>query len=69
MSIIRHEIRQISDGIAVSRSSPAVVHGNVTYFAGVTPDPMSAISESRLLKCCDTSMSFSTSRDPTIHSC
>jgi len=41
MSIIRHEIRQISDE---NRGQPiisqAVVHGNVAYFAGVTPDPI-----------------------------
>ena len=41
MSIIRHEIRQISDE---NRGQPilsqAVVHGNVAYFAGVTPDPV-----------------------------
>ena len=40
MSIIRHEIRQISDE---NRGQPiisqAVVHGNVAYFAGITPDP------------------------------
>ena len=39
MSIIRHEVRQISDG---NRGQPiisqVVVHGNVAYFAGVTPD-------------------------------
>src|SRR6266446_4598959 len=41
MSIIRHEIRQISDE---NRGQPiisqAVVHGNVAYFAGVTPNPI-----------------------------
>ena len=41
MSIVRHEIRQISDD---NRGQPiisqAVVHGNVAYFAGVTPDPI-----------------------------
>jgi enamine deaminase RidA (YjgF/YER057c/UK114 family) len=41
MSIIRHEIRQISDE---NRGQPiisqAVVHGNVAYFAGITPDPI-----------------------------
>jgi enamine deaminase RidA (YjgF/YER057c/UK114 family) len=41
MSIIRHEIRKISDE---NRGQPiisqAVVHGNVAYFAGVTPDPI-----------------------------
>ena len=41
MSIVRHEIRQISDA---NRGQPiislAVVHGNVAYFAGVTPDPI-----------------------------
>lgn len=41
MSITRHEIRQISEG---NRGQPiicqAVVHGNVAYFAGVTPDPV-----------------------------
>jgi len=41
MSIIRHEIRQISKG---NRGQPiishAVVHRNVAYFAGVTPDPI-----------------------------
>ena len=39
MSITRHEIRQISDE---NRGEPiisqAVVHGNVAYFAGVTPN-------------------------------
>src|SRR3974377_128089 len=39
MSIIRHEIRQISDE---NRGQPvinqAVVHGNVAYFAGITPN-------------------------------
>jgi hypothetical protein len=41
MSIMRHEIRQISDE---NRGQPiisqAVVHGNVAYFAGITPDPI-----------------------------
>ena len=41
MSIIRHEIRHISDE---NRGQPiisqAVVHGNVAYFAGITPDPV-----------------------------
>ena len=41
MSITRHEIRKISDE---SRGQPiisqAVVHGNVAYFAGVTPHPI-----------------------------
>src|SRR5215813_8190763 len=41
MSIIRHEIRQISDD---NRDQPiisqAVVHGNVAYFAGITPNPI-----------------------------
>ena len=41
MSITRHEIRQISDE---NRGEPiisqAVVHGNVAYFAGVTPNPI-----------------------------
>ena len=68
MSIIRDEIRKISDE---NRGQPiisqAVVHGNVAYFAGITPDPIVAISK-RLLKCCDASMSFSTSRKPTNHS-
>ena len=41
MSIIRHEIRQISDE---NRGQPiisqAVIHGNVAYFAGITPNPI-----------------------------
>ena len=41
MSIIRHEIRQITDK---NRDQPiisqAVVHGNVAYFAGITPNPI-----------------------------
>ena len=41
MSITRHEIRQISDE---NRGQPiisqAVVHGNVAYFAGITPNPV-----------------------------
>jgi hypothetical protein len=41
MSIMRHEIRQISDE---NRGQPiisqAVVHGNVAYFAGITPNPI-----------------------------
>ena len=41
MSIIRHEIRQISEE---NRGQPiisqAVVHGNVAYFAGITPNPI-----------------------------
>ena len=41
MSIIRHEIRKISDE---NRSQPiisqAVVHGDVVYFAGITPNPI-----------------------------
>src|SRR5207249_5688679 len=41
MSIIRHEIRKISDE---NRGQPiisqAVVHGNVGYFAGITPNPI-----------------------------
>jgi len=53
MSIIRHEIRQISDE---NRGQPiicqAVVHGNVAYLAGITPTRLSAISKPRLLKCC-----------------
>jgi hypothetical protein len=69
MSIIRHEIRRISDE---NRGQPiisqAVVHGDVAYFAGITPTRLSAISKRRLLKCCDASMSFSTSREPTNHS-
>src|SRR5690349_8849516 len=39
MSIIRHEIRQISEE---NRGQPiisqAVVHGNIAYFAGITPN-------------------------------
>jgi enamine deaminase RidA (YjgF/YER057c/UK114 family) len=41
MSIIRHEIRKISDE---NRGQPiisqAVVHGDVAYFAGITPNPI-----------------------------
>jgi hypothetical protein len=41
MSIIRHEIRQISEE---NRGQPiisqAVIHGNVAYFAGITPNPI-----------------------------
>ena len=41
MSIIRHEIRQILDE---NRGQPiisqAVVHGNVAYFADITPNPI-----------------------------
>jgi enamine deaminase RidA (YjgF/YER057c/UK114 family) len=41
MSIVRHEIRKISDD---NRGQPiisqAVVHGNVAYFAGITPNPI-----------------------------
>ena len=41
MSIVRHEIRQIS---GENRGEPiisqAVVHGNVAYFAGVSPNPI-----------------------------
>ena len=41
MSVTRHEIRQITDE---NRGHPiisqAVVHGNVAYFAGITPDPI-----------------------------
>ena len=41
MSITRHEIREISDE---NRGQPiisqAVVHGNVAYFAGITPNPI-----------------------------
>ena len=41
MSIMRHEIRKISDE---NRGQPiisqAVVHGNVAYFAGITPNPI-----------------------------
>jgi Endoribonuclease L-PSP len=41
MSIRRHEIRQISDE---NRGQPivsqAVVHGNIAYFAGITPNPI-----------------------------
>ena len=40
MSITRHEIRKISDE---NRGQPiisqAVIHGNVAYFAGITPNP------------------------------
>ena len=41
MSIIRHEIRQITNE---NRGQPiisqAVVHGDVAYFAGITPNPI-----------------------------
>lgn len=41
MSIVHHEIRQIT---AENRGQPiisqAVVHGNVAYFAGITPNPI-----------------------------
>src|SRR5947209_20193440 len=41
VSIIRHEIRQISDE---NRGQPiisqAVVHGNVAYVSGITPNPI-----------------------------
>jgi len=41
MSIIRHEIRRITDE---NRGQPiisqAVVHGNIAYFAGITPNPI-----------------------------
>jgi enamine deaminase RidA (YjgF/YER057c/UK114 family) len=41
MSIIRHEIRQISDeNHGQPIISQAVVHGNVAYFAGITPNPI-----------------------------
>jgi hypothetical protein len=68
MSIIRHETRQISDE---NRGQPiisqAVVHGNVAYLAASPPTRLSAISKPGLLKCCDASMSFSNSREPTNH--
>jgi hypothetical protein len=41
MSVLRHEIRQISEE---NRGQPiisqAVIHGNVAYFAGITPNPI-----------------------------
>ena len=41
MSITRHEIRQITDD---NRGQPiisqAVVHGNVAYLAGISPEPI-----------------------------
>jgi enamine deaminase RidA (YjgF/YER057c/UK114 family) len=41
ISIIRHEIKQMSDE---NRGQPiisqTVVHGNVAYFAGITPNPI-----------------------------
>jgi enamine deaminase RidA (YjgF/YER057c/UK114 family) len=41
MSIVRHEIRQMSDE---NRGEPiisqAVVHSNVAYLAGITPNPI-----------------------------
>ena len=41
MSIIRHEIRQIShENRGQPIISQAVVHGNVAYFAGITPSPI-----------------------------
>ena len=41
MSIIRHEIRQMSDeNCGQPIISQAVVHGNVAYFAGITPNPI-----------------------------
>ena len=53
MSIIRHEIRKISDE---NRGQPiisqAVVHGNVAYFAGITPTRLSAISKRRQRMAC-----------------
>ena len=68
MSIIRHEIRQISDE---NRGQPiisqAVIHGNVAYLPASPPTRLSAISKSRLLKCCDVLTSFSISREPTKH--
>ena len=66
MSIIRHEIRQISDE---NRGQPiisqAVVHGNVAYFAGVTPYPIVGDIKTQTAQVCDASMSFSTSQEPT----
>jgi hypothetical protein len=68
MSIMRHEIRQISDE---NRGQPiisqAVVHGNVAYFAGITPNPIVGTIKPRLLRCCDASMGFSSSLEPTNH--
>ena len=69
MSIIRHEIRQISDE---NRGQPiisqAVIHGNIAYFAGITPNPIVGDIKTQTAQCCDASMSFSSSREPINHS-
>jgi enamine deaminase RidA (YjgF/YER057c/UK114 family) len=66
MSIIRHEIRQISDE---NRGQPiisqAVVHGNLAYFAGITPNPIVGDIKTQTAQVRDASKSFSTSREPT----
>jgi hypothetical protein len=56
-------------GIAVSRSSAKQSFTATSPISPASPPTrLSAISKRRLLKCCDASMSFSTSREPTNHS-
>ena len=67
MSIIRHEIRQITNE---NRGQPiisqAVVHGNVAYFAGITPNPIVGDIKTQTAQVLRrVSMSFSSSREPT----
>ena len=70
MSIMRHEIRQISEE---NRGQPiisqAVVHGNVAYLAaGITPRPECRRYQNPDRSSAATrSMSFSRSREPTNH--
>ena len=55
--------------IAVSRSSARQSFTATSPISPASPPTrLSAISKLRLLKCCDASMSFSTSRGPTNHS-
>src|SRR5215211_5502977 len=55
--------------IAVSRSSARQSFTATSPISPASPPTrLSAISKRRLLKCCDASMSFSTSREPTNHS-
>ena len=68
MSIIATGIQRITDE---NRSQPiisqAVVHGNVAYFAGITPNPIVGDIKTQTAQVLDASMNSSTSWAPTNH--
>jgi len=68
MSIKRHEIRQISDENRWSADHQPGSRSRQRRVPGRHhPDPIVGDIKTRLLKCCDASMSFSNSREPTNH--